>query len=285
MESPQVSDFTHQPTTKEAPSLEPSLEVCAEGPELHELVKSQEKQSEARAAVSIETVAETSDEADVMSETQSKTPSKQGKTPKQVSKATLPPRDPFTHGDAEIMAASEAAKEAVYLKRFAEELELATSEPIELFEDNKGARDLAYNPEHHSRSKHIERRHFYIRELVESGELVVPYVKTDDNLADFFTKPLSAKRFFTLRNKIMNVPYHAMSSSSDATPASCGACGDTGIVKGEPCDLCPLGADKPRAFLGANDLYLPDVCVPSITGGCCKSVALRALAPGTRVCI
>ena len=187
--------------------------------------------------------------------------------------------------EAEIMAASEAAKEAVYLKRFAEELELATSEPIELFEDNKGARDLAYNPEHHSRSKHIERRHFYIRELVESGELVVPYVKTDDNLADFFTKPLSAKRFFTLRNKIMNVPYHAMSSSSNATPASCGACGDTGIVKGEPCDLCPLGADKPRAFLGANDLYLPDVCVPSITGGCCKSVALRALAPGTRVCI
>ena len=105
------------------------------------------------------------------------------------------------------MAASEAAKEAVYLKRFAEELEIANGGPIELLEDNKGARDLAYNPEHHSRTKHIDRRHFYIRELVESGELVVPYVKTDDNMADFFTKALPAERFSSLRNKILNVPH------------------------------------------------------------------------------
>ena len=41
--------------------------------------------------------------------------------------------------------------------------------------------------------------------MVENGELIVPYVATDDNLADFFTKPLTARRFFTLRNKIMNV--------------------------------------------------------------------------------
>ena len=108
--------------------------------------------------------------------------------------------------EAEIMAASEASKEAMYLKRFAEELELVHGSPIELFEDNKGARDLAYNPEHHSRTKHIDRRHFYVRELVERGEIVVPFVKTDDNLADFFTKALPAKRFFALRDKIMNVP-------------------------------------------------------------------------------
>jgi hypothetical protein len=54
--------------------------------------------------------------------------------------------------------------------------------------------------------KHIERRHFYIRELVEEQRLVVPYVATSDNLADFFTKPLSAKSFYTNRNQIMNVP-------------------------------------------------------------------------------
>ena len=117
--------------------------------------------------------------------------------------------------EAEIMAASEAAKEAVYLKRFAEELGAAHSDdPLELFEDNKGARDLAYNPEHHSRTKHIDRRHFYIRELVELGELVVPYVKTDDNMADFFTKALPAKRFYAMRNKIMNVPVHASSDNA-----------------------------------------------------------------------
>ena len=106
--------------------------------------------------------------------------------------------------EAEIIAASEATKEAIYLKRFATELESFDGESVELFEDNKGARDLAYNPEHHSRTKHIDRRHFFVREMVENGELVVPYVKSDDNLADFFTKPLSAKRFFSMRDKIMN---------------------------------------------------------------------------------
>ena len=106
--------------------------------------------------------------------------------------------------EAEIIAASEATKEAIYLKRFASELESFEGESVELFEDNKGARDLAYNPEHHARTKHIDRRHFFVREMVENGEIVVPYVKSDENLADFFTKPLTAKRFFSLRNKIMN---------------------------------------------------------------------------------
>ena len=107
------------------------------------------------------------------------------------------------------MASSEAAKEAIYLKRFAEELEIADGSPIELHGDNKGARDLAYNPEHHQRSKHIDRRHFYVREAIENGELIVPYVKTDDNLADFFTKSLPPKKFFPLRDKIMNVQLDA----------------------------------------------------------------------------
>ena len=110
------------------------------------------------------------------------------------------------------MACSEAAKEAIYLKRFASELGLVDGEPIELFGDNKGARDLAYNPEHHARTKHIDRRHFYVREMVENGELVVPYVNTDENLADFFTKPLSAKKFFLIRDKIMN--WHGMNDCS-----------------------------------------------------------------------
>ena len=39
---------------------------------------------------------------------------------------------------------------------------------------------------------------------VENMELVVPFVRTHENLADFFTKPLEPKRFFELRNIIMN---------------------------------------------------------------------------------
>ena len=47
--------------------------------------------------------------------------------------------------------------------------------------------------------------HFYVRELVERGQLEVPYVKTAENLADFFTKPLAVKTFRAMRDKIMNM--------------------------------------------------------------------------------
>ena len=54
--------------------------------------------------------------------------------------------------------------------------------------------------------KHVARRHFFVRELVEAFQVNVQFVRTADNLADFFTKPLEEKQFFAMRNLIMNVP-------------------------------------------------------------------------------
>ena len=53
--------------------------------------------------------------------------------------------------------------------------------------------------------KHVERRHFFVRELVQNGKLNVTYISTDDNVADIFTKPLATKRFKELRDKAMNI--------------------------------------------------------------------------------
>eukprot|EP00965_Chrysotila_dentata_P043273 1438319-Pleurochrysis_carterae.AAC.1 len=107
--------------------------------------------------------------------------------------------------EAKIVAASEAAKEATYLRALLDELGEADRDATALHLDNKSPIDLAYNPEHHSRSKHIHRRHFFIREKVEAIELTVPFVRSADNLADFFTKPLPPRLFFPLRDLIMNV--------------------------------------------------------------------------------
>ena len=108
--------------------------------------------------------------------------------------------------EAEIIALSEAAKDMVYFRKFVSGLDAsAITGPSELSTDNQGARDLSYNPEHHDKTKHVERRHFYIRDMVEKMELRVPLVSTVNNFADFFTKPLKAKAFFLLRNKIMNI--------------------------------------------------------------------------------
>ena len=53
--------------------------------------------------------------------------------------------------------------------------------------------------------KHVERRHFFVREKVESHEITVPFVRSADNCADMFTKPLPARTFFLLRDRIMHV--------------------------------------------------------------------------------
>ena len=86
-----------------------------------------------------------------------------------------------------------------------QELGLSDDEPISLSMDNQAGRDLCYNPQHHARTKHIDRRHFFVREKVEEGTLTVPLVRSADNLADLFTKALGAKLFFPIRDKIINV--------------------------------------------------------------------------------
>jgi hypothetical protein len=112
--------------------------------------------------------------------------------------------------EAEIIALSEAAKDVVYLRKLVNGLGSKEPGPTRLSTDSKSARDVSYNPEHHDRMKHVERRHFYVRDMVEKFELEVPYVSTHENPADFLTKPMpNSKRFNELRRIIMNEPYSA----------------------------------------------------------------------------
>ena len=100
----------------------------------------------------------------------------------------------------------ECSKDVIYYrKKLSGICASYVSGPTNTSTDNKGAHDLSYNPEFHARSKHIKRRHFYVRDMVEAHELVVPLIKTDDNPADFFTKPLAPKQFKYLRRRIMNL--------------------------------------------------------------------------------
>ena len=58
----------------------------------------------------------------------------------------------------------------------------------------------------HSKTKHIARRHFFVRDMIEAFEINVPLVGTADNYSDFFTKVLDSKNFFRFRNILMNLP-------------------------------------------------------------------------------
>ena len=120
--------------------------------------------------------------------------------------------------EAEIIALSECSKDVVYYRKKMSGIDPTyVVSPTETSTDNKGAHDLSYNPEFHARSKHIKRRHFFVRDMVEAHELVVPLIGTDVNIADFFTKPMSPEKFVKFRNHIMNIePRAALAATCQA---------------------------------------------------------------------
>jgi hypothetical protein len=68
--------------------------------------------------------------------------------------------------------------------------------------DNTSAINISKNPVQHSRTKHIDIRHHFIRDLVEHQVVSLDYVSIENQLADLFTKPLDGSRFEYLRNAI-----------------------------------------------------------------------------------
>ena len=65
--------------------------------------------------------------------------------------------------------------------------------------DNTSAISIAKNPVQHSRTKHIDVRHHFIRDHVEKGDVSLIFVSTNMQVADIFTKPVSEERFAILR--------------------------------------------------------------------------------------
>ncbi len=101
------------------------------------------------------------------------------------------------------MAITEAEKEALWIARFLSLLGFRLpDQPINLRADNRGAIQLTANPEFHRRTKHIEVRHHWIREKVDSKEIVITYISTKDMVADGLTKALDPKPFKAFRSMI-----------------------------------------------------------------------------------
>jgi len=89
----------------------------------------------------------------------------------------------------------EATTETVCLRNLLDDLQIPQKRPTLLREDNQSAIKLAEDEASHKRTKHIDVKYKYTREQQDLGTICVEYVPSEENLADFFTKPLARVQF------------------------------------------------------------------------------------------
>ena len=101
--------------------------------------------------------------------------------------------------EAEYIALSQAAQEAIWLKQLNTDLKVESSEPTTIYEDNQAAICLSKNPQGHGKSKHIDIKYHYIRDQVHNRTIELKYCPTENMVADMLTKGLARERFEKLR--------------------------------------------------------------------------------------
>ena len=104
--------------------------------------------------------------------------------------------------EAEYRAMANGVCEILWIRRVLHELKLKVSYPMKLFCDNKAAISIAHNPVQHDRTKHIEVDRHFIKENLEMGVICIPFVKSEDQIANILTKGLFKPAFECLVHKL-----------------------------------------------------------------------------------
>jgi transposase InsO family protein len=101
--------------------------------------------------------------------------------------------------ESEYIAAATCAQDLMFYKQVIQELGIKEIEdvclPVRLHMDNQGAIAVSKHVSNHDRSKHIDIRYHYLRDLVNKEEVVIDYCETKKMTADTLTKPLSKELF------------------------------------------------------------------------------------------
>jgi hypothetical protein len=107
----------------------------------------------------------------------------------------------FSTAEAEYVAAGACCTQLLRMKQTLTDYGCEFSK-IPLLCDNESAIKLANNPVQHSRTKHIDIRHHFLRDHEAKGDIAICHVSIERQLADIFTKPLNEQRFCALRNEL-----------------------------------------------------------------------------------
>jgi hypothetical protein len=103
--------------------------------------------------------------------------------------------------EAEYIAAGSCCAQILWMKATLNDFAIKFTQ-LPLLCDNESTMNLTNNLVQQARTKHIDVRHYFIRDHQQKGDISIENVGTDDQLVDVFTKPLDDKRFCKLRNEL-----------------------------------------------------------------------------------
>ncbi len=96
--------------------------------------------------------------------------------------------------EAEYMAATHTAKEAMWLKMLIGEVMGDSIRPMTLYSDNQSTIALSKDHQYHARTKHIDIRFHFVHWVVEEGKISLVYCPTNEMVADIMTKALPSPK-------------------------------------------------------------------------------------------
>ena len=104
--------------------------------------------------------------------------------------------------EAEFIAATATVNQALWLKKILSDLSMEEREPTEISVDNQVVIAISHNLVFHGKTKHFNIKLYFLREVQKNGDIKLIYYKSEDQLADLFTKPLPVSRFEYLRKML-----------------------------------------------------------------------------------
>ena len=107
--------------------------------------------------------------------------------------------------EAEYMSLAACTQEGKFLKSLINDMLGKSLDDLTLYCDNQGSLELAKNPVHHQRSKHIDIRYHFVRDEVKLGSVKLMYVPSEQNIADIFTKPINSVKTQKFRSLLMGM--------------------------------------------------------------------------------
>ncbi|KAL9366567.1 hypothetical protein Peur_037766 [Populus x canadensis] len=101
--------------------------------------------------------------------------------------------------EVEFVAAASCACQAIWLRRILEEIQFKQQGATSIYCDNSLTIKLSRNPVLHGRSKHIDVKYHFLRDLAKDEVINLIFCRSEDQVADIFTKPLETPLFHKLR--------------------------------------------------------------------------------------